>query len=347
MAGKPVYEIHRREILKVNPEFTHKKLAGDYTFTTGDACVFSCAFCYVGSLFFREPILHAIRLESGLSHCEIVVRRKDPFGILMSQLFDSWGRPRFMGENEVGKVIFASPNVDCAANLELCRETAEVCRILLTHTRWDIRLLSKSNLLPKIAEALADVPGARERMIFGVSSGTHDDALAASFEIGTAKVSKRIQSIRKLAETGWRCFGMLCPSLPGADLAGILKDLCIDNLEHVWGEVINVRGQSFTNTINALTKGGFHEVANDLCRVCGPGTSAAWEQYSRDTFEHLAAIVQPEKLRFLQYCNSHSIEWWRAQESRGAICLGAAAKDESVNAIKKLVFKSPNSIAYH
>jgi len=82
-------------------------------------------------------------------------------------------------------VIYASPLVDVAANMDLARETVEICKVILELTNWEIRLLSKSNLLPKIAESLT---GYRSRMIYGVSTGNLDDPLAAAYEQGTPKV---------------------------------------------------------------------------------------------------------------------------------------------------------------
>lgn len=67
------------------------------------------------------------------------------------------GRPKFRtlaGGQPDRRVIYASPLVDVAGNLELVRETVEICRVILELTNWQIRLLSKSNLLPKIAEGL-------------------------------------------------------------------------------------------------------------------------------------------------------------------------------------------------
>ncbi len=47
----------------------------------------------------------------------------------------------------------------------------------------------------------------------------------------------------------------------------------------------------------------------------------AWEQYARDAYTALAAVVPHEKLRFLQYVNSGNLEWWTAREKQGAVLL--------------------------
>lgn len=319
MCGKPVFEIERREILKTGSEFQKKKLCDGHTFTSGDACAYRCTFCYVPQQFAREPGMIALRKEFGLSHSEMVVRRSGAVGILRAQLLDGKGRPRFHGPEEFGKVVYASPIVDCAATPELVRETVALCREILSLTPWTIRLLSKSSFLPRISEGLADIPGIRSRIIFGCSTGTLDDKLAASFEIGTAKVSKRIASIRELQADGWRTFGMACPMLPGADVAGIIDAL--GPVEHIWGEAINLRGRSFGNTVNALLSAGYDEKANALSLVSGPGSRARWESYCRDLFDQVAAIVPGERLHWLQYVRPGTRPWWETRERDGAICL--------------------------
>ena len=214
--------------------------------------------------------------------------------------------------------------VYCAANLALARQTVEACEIILGLTNWHIRLLSKSNLLPVIATALAKY---RDRLIFGVSTGTLDDGLAASFERGTALVSTRLESPHWLPDNGFRTFGMLCPSLPQEDyhacaarMAAVIR---MDRCEHVWGEVMNMRGRSLTDTVEALRAGVYHEEAQRLVEVCGPGTRTAWEAYARASFEAHARHIPAEKLRFLQYVTSASCRWWTDKRQDGAIVLGA------------------------
>jgi len=52
---------------------------------------------------------------------------------------------------------------------------------------------------------------------------------------------------------------------------------------------------------------------------------SAMEEYARATFLAHAAVVPPEKLRFLQYVQKDHVEWWRSLESRGAVLLGKHA----------------------
>lgn len=130
--------------------------------------------------------------------------------------------------------------------MTLVKETVEVCKLILEHTNWQIRLLSKSNLLPSLAHMIDDQW--KHRMIYGVSTGTLDDKLAKAFERGTALVSKRIESLHQLQDEGYRTFGMICPSLPQDNYDKFAKEITrairVDKCEHVWAEVINLRGKS-------------------------------------------------------------------------------------------------------
>jgi len=125
-------------------------------------------------------------------------------------------------------------------------ETSELCKVILELTNWQIRLLSKSSFLPFIAKGLEQFPGlrARQRVIYGVSTGTLDDKLASSIEQGCPLVRRRIESFHWLQNSGFRTFGMICPSLPQPDYLQFSKDILsairADRCEHIWSEVINV-----------------------------------------------------------------------------------------------------------
>ncbi|CAN5470369.1 hypothetical protein BH09VER1_BH09VER1_26410 [soil metagenome] len=258
---------------------------------------------------------------------DVVIRRSRVKEILHSELLDQKGKPRFKNEADT-RVVYSSPLVDVAANMELVRETAEVCNLILTYTNWDIRLLSKSNLLPEVVKRIPEE--FRCRLILGVSTGTLDDNLAKAFEKGTALPSKRIASLAKSRNMGTRTFGMICPSLPQDDYDAFSKAVCsaidVNSCEEVWAEVINLRGKSFSNTINDLLAAGFADEANRLCKVCGSKSDASWEAYARATFEAHVRHVPKGKLRFLQYVTEETYEWWKTREKDGAVLLGAYVK---------------------
>jgi DNA repair photolyase len=316
MNGKPVFTRPAKTVINFESNFSHKLLCDGPTFSAGDACVYSCAFCYVPDLVRK---LRATAVMEGIvgKHEDIVIRRANAVAIARAQL--QGRKDRFEK-----KVIYSSPMVDVAGNMELVQETIEICKVILELTRWDIRLLSKSNLLPKVAEGL----GNRERLIFGVSTGTLDDGLAKAFEEKTPLVSKRIQSLHWLQDNGFRTYGMVCPSLPMNNpvdyrqfafeaAAAIRAERC----EHVWAEVINVRGESFTRTEQALGGAGFEKDAALLRHAMGD--RQMWERYARLTFQAHSEVYKrsPGKLRFLQYVTPASKGWWESQAKRGAVVL--------------------------
>lgn len=318
MNGKPVMNVPAKSVINMESGFSHKLLCDGPTFSTGTACAYSCAFCYVPAIMEKSPHFAEAK-AAGLAYEAVVIRREGALQAMRSQLVGKNG-PRYNDPGDT-RVIYASPLVDVAANMDLVRETAEACKLILELTNWQIRLLSKSNLLPKVAQLLPE--SAQSRIIYGLSTGTLDDKLAASFEQGTPKVSKRIEALHWLQDNGYRTFGMICPSLPQRDYllfaAEMADAIRAERCEHVWAEVINVRGESMTRTCDGLRKGGFEWEADELASVSR--NKEAWEAYSRRTFEAHAKLYTSGKLRFLQYVNAGNRYYWQANISNGAILL--------------------------
>lgn len=329
MNGKPVHYIPAKSVLNLDSGFAHKLLCSGPTFSLGSACAYSCTFCYVPDLMRKNPHWQAISKQyEQAEFADVVIRRQGGLEVLKNQLLGAKGKPRFMGDDQAGRVVYASPLVDVAANLELVEETVAACRMILDWTRWDIRLLSKSHLLPKVAQALGKTHPAEalKRIIYGVSTGTASSELARAFEVGTALVAKRLESLHWLQDNGHRTFGMLCPTLPlpGGDYEAEARRLYLairaPYCEHVWAEVINVRGDSMTRTVAALRQGGFADHASELERVSQD--AAAWEAYARQTFiGHVLAGYRPGQLRFLQYVTKATRPWWADREEEGAVLL--------------------------
>lgn len=323
MGGKPVLWLDAKTVINFNSGFGEKLLCDGLTFSTGTACQYSCSFCYVPNMFARTPSITEMLAKESVAFDQVTIRRRNPIELARKQLFNNKGHPKFLDDK---RVIYTSPLVDVAANMDLVRETIEISRLILENTGWTIRFLSKSNLLPEIAESLGQY---RDRCIYGVSTGTLDNKLALAFEQGTPKVSKRIESLRWLQDNDFRTFGMICPSLPmaAADYMDFSKKMAaeirVEKCEHVWAEVMNVRGESLTRTAQSLIKAGFFEEALRL--TCVQSDSAAWEQYARDTFSAHSMVIPPAKFRFLQYVNRHNLEYWKSRENIGAILLGKLA----------------------
>jgi DNA repair photolyase len=325
---KPIFEIPAKTVLNLHSKFKDKLLCDGPTFSLGSACKYSCAFCYVPSMMEKSPQVHDILAHENLKFSEVIIKRKNALDILRSQLYDKNGRPLHY-TTLPGAVIYSSPLVDVAADMEMVQETIEACKLILSATQWEIRLLSKSNLLPKIADAFAgNKEATQRRIIYGVSTGTLDDNLAKSFEQGTPLPSKRIASLHQLQDRKLRTFGMICPSLPQKDYEAFsqqaLEAIRADRCEHVWAEVINLRGESLSRTIEGLTAGGYFQEAKALHKVSTD--SAAWEEYARATFLAHQKHLPAEKLRFLQYTTRASHPWWQNHIGKGAILLGAIAE---------------------
>jgi len=331
MNGKPVFTVPAKTIINFDSGFKPKLLCNGPTFTAGTSCPYSCSFCYVPSQMLKQtPWLE----QHGVTgkHEDVVIRRADAVEIARKQL-----ESHSKADRMTKKVIYASPLTDVAANMELVRETVELCKVILELTNWDIRLLSKSNLLPKVAQAIQEADKGTyvcdceariwsTRVIYGVSTGTLDDKIAAAFEGGTPKVSKRIESLHWLQDNGFRTFGMICPSLPTLAPSTykiwarqMFEAIRGDRCEHVWAEVINLRGESFTRTEKALQEAGYEALASVLRRVSTD--KPAWEAYARATFEAHAPFYKPGQLRFLQYITNANLEYWTANVERGAVLL--------------------------
>lgn len=325
MNGKPKFEILVKSILNFASSFGHKLLCDSLTFSLGSACAGTCAYCYVESIVRKHPEVIKLkeRLERlSLKFHDVVIVRCDALNILREQL--TVKKPRDVSLSEK-KVIFTSPLVDPALNPSLAKQTAEACRIILELTNWDIRILSKGNFLRIIAEAIP-----RKfwpRLIFGHSTGIIDNRLAQAIEQDTALVSKRLEDHYWLQDNGFRTFGMICPILPqenpDAYIREAVEKIRGDRCEHVWAEVLNVRGESMERTCKALKD--FPDDAARIRQISRRG-GEEWEAYARAIFEACAQYIPANKLRFLQYPDVETMKWWAERRVHGAVLLGKLAE---------------------
>jgi DNA repair photolyase len=338
MNGKPVYTLPVNTVLNLHSGFAEKLLSDGPSLALGEGCAYSCSFCYVPAIYQKLDRVRELLARIGKRHDEVVILREAALDVLRGQLLHPNGKQKFPRHDD-HRVVYASPADDVAANMDLVRATVEACKLILAQTGWQIRLLSKSNLLPRVAGMLLDAAGrdydaddVMTRMIFGVSTGTFDDRLAAAFEEGTPLVSKRINSLHVLQDNGFRTYAMVCPSLPFASpssYAAFAREaeeaLRYDRCEHVWAEVINLRGESFTRTLAALRGAGFEEKAMTLEHFTSDPKE--WEVYNRATFEAHARICDKYlgKLRYLTYVTPSTSSWWAKNIYRGAVLLGGHA----------------------
>jgi DNA repair photolyase len=321
--GKPRFVIDSKSVINDKSGFAKKLLCDGLTFTAGQACAYSCTFCYVESALIRLNHLKQIKNERNLKFEDMVVEIKDA-AIKARKYLTVDGKPKYNDPKDQ-RVIYGSPLVDIAATMDQVRETAEICKAILELTHWQIRLLSKSSFLRQVAEQIP--VKYKKRVIYGLSTGTLDSDLAKSFEKGTALVSKRLATLKWLQETGYRTFGMVCPILPQKDYTAFAKQMVatidVEKCEHVWAEVINLRGDSLTATAQALRAAGYNDEADLLGKVMSD--KKQWEQYAHSAYEALAAVVPHHKLRFLQYVNKANLAWWAEREKQGVLLLKHAA----------------------
>lgn len=338
VGGKPCYEIEVQSILNFHSAFGHKLLCDGPTFSLGSACAGSCAYCYVESIVQKHPEVHKLRAileEKNLKFEDVVITRYAALDILREQL--TVKKPPKIDLTK-RLVVYTSPLVDPALNRPQAMQTLEACNIILELTNWDIRLLSKGNKLRLIAEGVR--PEHRHRLIFGHSTGIIDDAVVRAVEQNTTPVSRRIEEHCWLQDKGFRTYGMICPILPmpESDIESYIERatemIRVEDCEHVWCEVINVRGDSMERTCAALEAGGFHDQAELIREVSHKG-SDRWEEYARRTFEACAKYIPADKLRFLQYPDKSTMDWWSERREQGAVLLGKAAEKAGVLATHK------------
>lgn len=335
MSGKTVLYHKCKSVLTESSEFAKKGLCTGYVLNFAESCCFTCPYCYVGSDAHKR--IH--KSLDGHKHQDVVMFRKngDKNGLAMLEA----NLKKLAPEKKAAKeVLFTATLADPAANMKIVRMTAAGITRIFQETNWDVRILSKSNLLPKLVEL---VPKEfKARMILGVSTGTLDDKLALAIEAGAPLVSKRRDALLWLQDNGYRTFGMICPSLPleGGQEAydeasrAMCEAIRVDRCEHVWAEPLNRRGANLAATIEALRAAGFNNEADTVKRTFAAGQKAVWDDYAQKTFEAHAKNIPPEKLRFLHYPTKDSLVWWEGKVNKGAVLLGGDADDSEAEAEK-------------
>jgi DNA repair photolyase len=339
MNGKPVIRVPVKTVLNFQSGFEKKLLCDGITLAMGDACAYSCEYCYVPQMMVKLDRVAKVLAERGLQHHEAVILREAALDVLLSQILNKDGRRKF-GDHDT-RTLYTSPLDDVAANMDLVRATVQAVLLILTHTSWHVRILSKSPLITKLAGDLCTLAErhrsrdgvgedeVRRRVVFGLSTGTLYDELSAVIETGTPLVSKRINALHILQDNGFRTFAMVCPSMPRDNPSEYLTEalnasarLRYHKCEHVWAEVINVRGESFTRTVSALRGAGFHRIAERVDMVSSDAVE--WELYNRETFLAHAKVCEnfgAGKLRYLTYVKDATRGWWEKHIAKGAVIL--------------------------
>jgi hypothetical protein len=319
IAGKPVF-ISDRIPLEDDPYLTptpsppadpHSLHYSGYgQVSAGDACVFSCTYCYVeGQTRCQlERVDSPAPIDAPLS--SIVIRRKDAATRLVEHL-------QHHPLRDLNRTVFISRTVDPAPTVHLADETSAMVLALLSATAWTVRLLSKSPLLGRIGDAIGLAH--RDRVIFGFSTGTLDDRLAACVEVGAPPVSKRLESLRRLQDRGFRTYAMISPSLPQDDYDSFVQiavnAVNLPSCELFCAEQINFHGIDPSRTTTALAAGGWKTQANLLEDLAH--NAALYDEHARRLYEAYSRVIPRKQLRFLYRPLTPAGPWWRDRFADG------------------------------
>ncbi len=183
--------------------------------------------------------------------------------------------------------------------------TRRALDLLLDHTRFRIRVLTKSAIVGK-PEWIDYFAQHRDRFVVGLSTGTTDDEWSRKIELGTSQPTARLRALHRLQQAGVPTFGMLCPVFPDM-LDGDRLDRLVDAIhpelvEHVWAEPYNDR-------VNWRAVRAGYDVDSAgyrwLTDVYEHGSRRAWSEYTAELYGRLHKKAEAEgwlhKLRYLLY----------------------------------------------
>jgi DNA repair photolyase/energy-coupling factor transporter ATP-binding protein EcfA2 len=293
-----------------------KKQLADFACNIGNICHFGCTFCYVPSVVAKQKGVQNI-LKEGYAWDEISHYRTKENLVKCVE--------RDLKKIEPGDkrmVIFCTTCDPCATE-EHADITSSSIRLIMESSDLQVRVLSKSTLILEIAKEL-DLY--RERIIYGLSTGTIRPEISACIEGNASPVQDRFKTLKFMQDVGYRTFGMLCPILPSEMpyLDKLIDAIGVRKCEHIWAEALNVRGKSLVKTRDQFKNCGLDEDAKSLDQVMG--NKANWRDYCKELFLNVRNELEKrgasEKLRFLQYVTGEPedfVEFFESQKE--AICL--------------------------
>jgi len=293
-----------------------KKQLADFACNIGNICQFGCTFCYVPSVVTKQKNVQEI-LKEGYGWDEIShYRTKEN----LVKCVERDLKKIVPGDKRM--VIFCTTCDPCASE-EHADITSSAIRLIMESSDLQVRVLSKSTLILEIAKELDPY---RERIIYGLSTGTIRPEISACIEENASPVQDRFKTLDFMQGTGYRTFGMLCPILPSEMpyLDKLIDAIDVRKCEHIWAEALNVRGKSLVKTRDQFKNCGLDEDAKSLDQVMG--NKANWRDYSKELFLNVRNELEKrgatEKLRFLQYVIREPEEFVEFFESqKEAICL--------------------------
>ena len=295
--------------------FQKKELA-DFACNLGSICPFGCTFCYVPTVTLKQKYVQNI-LKQGYQWDEVsLYRTKDNLLRCIERDLKKIGRD----DNRM--VIFCTTCDPCPTEKDADITTSAI-RLIMESSNLQVRVLSKSILILEIAKALDKF---KDRIVYGLSTGTFRDEISACIEGNTSSIRERIEMVKVLQESGYRTYGMLCPILPSEMpyLDKLVDAIEPGKCEHIWAEAINLRGKSLVRTRDKLKSCGLDGDAHSLEQVMG--NKENWRNYSKELFLNVRAELEKrgasDKLRYLQYVTGEPKEFTQFFESEsGALCL--------------------------
>jgi DNA repair photolyase len=183
--------------------------------------------------------------------------------------------------------------------------TSEALRLVLDHTRFRIRVLTK-NAVVGTAPWLDFFSRHPARFVVGLSTGTTDDEWAGRIEVGTSTPTARLSAMRALQDAGVPTYAMLCPVFPDVLASGqldrLLDQVRPELVEHVWAEPYNDRVNWRVVRDSYPARSAGHEWFTTVFEHKNPG---AWSRYATELYVRLRARAEQggwlPKLRYLLY----------------------------------------------
>lgn len=293
-----------------SPGFAKKELA-DFHLELGALCAYGCSYCSsnVGNFYRinRRTFLEAVEEQTGKKIAaidvfveqkiagggvdRILTHKREPslhirFGNAIEQLEAQLeGKSSSFGKGKT--LVFSMLTDSFAPAVVASGATYEALRILLDHTSFRIRVLTKSAIVgnEKWVRFFADN---KERFVVGLSIGNTNPDWAAAVEIGTSKPRARVAAHRALQNAGVPVFAMLCPIFPhmlgGTMLQDLLDSLRPERCERIWAEPYNDRQNA------AAVRDGYPSCSRWhgwMTKTFGIGTLVR----SRETWSHYASLL--------------------------------------------------------
>lgn len=202
-----VYEDHARTILARNdsPDIPFRWSLNPYR-----GCMHACAYCYA------RPSHQHLGFGAGTDFDRKIVVKRDAAALL---------REAFAKRSWVGEAVMFSGNTDCYQPLEASYGLTRACLEVCAEHRNPVCVITKSALVRRDADLLARLAReSRATVILSIPFARDDDAL--KLEPWAARVSRRFEAMRALADAGVPVGVSVSPVIPGLndhDIAEILE----------------------------------------------------------------------------------------------------------------------------